>query len=162
MVQVHGEEGNLRGNVAVAEAVIELDAVIDADLRGKADMGGVEVAVAVLYPALSHPPAEQAGFIPDKLLGIYFNTLVLPADLMLDVMLRKKTATADQIKRVAQKVARFHRQAQSGVEIASLGGLDTVIFNTLVLLLADAGAEVFARLRKVLLRIENDGVQPSQ
>jgi aminoglycoside phosphotransferase family enzyme len=54
----------------------------------------------------------------------------LPADMMLDMMLRKKTVTADNIKHVAQKVAQFHQQAQSGSEIASLGGLDTVIFNT--------------------------------
>ena len=56
VVQVHRQESNLRGDIAVSEAVIELDTVIDTDAVIKADVGGVEVAVAVPYPA-ALPPA---------------------------------------------------------------------------------------------------------
>lgn len=56
--------------------------------------------------------------------------LRLPQELMLDVMLRKGTVMPVTLTRVAQRVAQFHQRAQTGSEINSLGGLDTVIFNT--------------------------------
>ena len=56
VVEVHGEEGGVEAGVDVAKAVVELDAVVDADaarqLRVEADGVAAQVAVAVAYPAL--------------------------------------------------------------------------------------------------------------
>jgi aminoglycoside phosphotransferase family enzyme len=54
----------------------------------------------------------------------------LPQELMLDEMLRHGRAQPSHLAAVAARVADFHRRAATGSDISSLGGLDTVIFNT--------------------------------
>ena len=64
--EVHQQEGEVGGDIAVAHAIVELDAVQDADIAGlvsatglEGDRGDLEVAVAVADPALLPAAAQQ-------------------------------------------------------------------------------------------------------
>src|SRR3989339_440350 len=46
-IQVHGEKSHVACHIAIAEALVELDAVVNIDLLGQTDVGGIEVAIAV-------------------------------------------------------------------------------------------------------------------
>ncbi len=50
----------------------------------------------------------------------------LPSDLAMDSLLRADSISMDEVRRVAQKVATFHPEAATGLEITRLGGLDNL------------------------------------
>jgi hypothetical protein len=75
VVQVHRQEGNICGDIGIPEPVDELDAVVDTDAFIETDMGGMEVAVAVPYPALGYAFPEQWRVRFDEAPGVGFNTL---------------------------------------------------------------------------------------
>jgi aminoglycoside phosphotransferase family enzyme len=54
----------------------------------------------------------------------------LPQDLMLDMMLKQDRVLPDMLTMVAEKLARFHDKAATNDAISTVGGLETVIFNT--------------------------------
>ncbi|MBI3954308.1 MAG: AAA family ATPase [Chloroflexi bacterium] len=55
----------------------------------------------------------------------------LPADRMLDVLLRRGLVTAPTMERIADKVADFHAAAETGGRVDEIGGsLETIRFNT--------------------------------
>ena len=73
--QVHGQEGDVRRHVRVAEALVELDAVVDADaVVIEADGVCAQVAVAVARPSLAHAQVEEVGValgdLPDEALDL--------------------------------------------------------------------------------------------
>ena len=54
----------------------------------------------------------------------------LPANRMMDTLLEENGVSDDMIDRLAQKIASFHRQAQTNQEISAFGGIETIIQNT--------------------------------
>ena len=63
VVEVHREEGDLGGDVAETEPLVEFDAVEDGDPVLDADVLQMEVAVAVPDPMFGDAPPEK-GFLP--------------------------------------------------------------------------------------------------
>lgn len=61
VVEVHRQEGDFTGYIAVAEAIVELDTVENLDAIGEADMRSVKVAVAVPYSTPLGPFVEEGG-----------------------------------------------------------------------------------------------------
>jgi aminoglycoside phosphotransferase family enzyme len=53
----------------------------------------------------------------------------LPQDRMMDVLLPRGQVTLQMVARVAEKLADFHRKAETNQEIAAFGGLDIVRHN---------------------------------
>ncbi len=53
----------------------------------------------------------------------------LPAELMMDKLLEEQKVTGAMIKRLAEKVAGFHRSAATGGEIDIFGSLETIVGN---------------------------------
>ena len=61
VVEVHRQEGDVAGHVHVAEAVVELDAVVDVQrARREVDVFEMQVAVAVANPPRAHPRGKKA------------------------------------------------------------------------------------------------------
>jgi len=54
----------------------------------------------------------------------------LPRDRTMDVLIRGGQVTEDMVQQAAQKVAEFHRNAETNEEISNYGGLDTISTNT--------------------------------
>ena len=54
----------------------------------------------------------------------------LPPERMMDMLLQNNRVSEDMLGRVAQKLADFHRQAESNPEISTYGGLDSILTNT--------------------------------
>jgi aminoglycoside phosphotransferase family enzyme len=54
----------------------------------------------------------------------------LPADKMMDVRLKSTEVTTEMISRLADKIAAFHRQAETNEEISTFGKIDTIRQNT--------------------------------
>ena len=54
----------------------------------------------------------------------------LPQDRMMDVLLSKNQVSEDMVRQVAQKLAGFHRQAQTNAEISRYGSLSAILVNT--------------------------------
>ncbi|MDY6835678.1 MAG: hypothetical protein SVY53_12840 [Chloroflexota bacterium] len=54
----------------------------------------------------------------------------LPRDRTMDVLIRAGQVTESMVEHAAQKVAEFHRNAETNEEISSYGGLDTINTNT--------------------------------
>jgi aminoglycoside phosphotransferase family enzyme len=54
----------------------------------------------------------------------------LPYNRMMDVLLVKNRVTPAMMVRVAEKVANFHRNAETSPDIGKFGSLETIIFNT--------------------------------
>ncbi len=52
-VQVHSQKANLGGHIAISEAVVEFDAIVNADGVSETDMGSMKVAMTVPYSAFS-------------------------------------------------------------------------------------------------------------
>ena len=77
IVEVHEEEGEIRGHVGKSKAVVEFNAVEDEDLLVQADMPEVQVPVAIPDLSLPDPPLkkgkpaihEPAIFLPDLVKG---------------------------------------------------------------------------------------------
>src|SRR4030042_545449 len=57
-IQVHSQESDFAGYVDVSESVVEFDAIIDAETVNEANVGSVQVSVAVSYPAFFHSLGE--------------------------------------------------------------------------------------------------------
>lgn len=61
-LEVHGEEGHVGRDVAIAQLVVELDGVEDPRAVVEAEhVGGLQVAVPVADVAVEDPPVEQGG-----------------------------------------------------------------------------------------------------
>ncbi len=69
-VQVHRQEGQVGGHVRVAKALVELDAIEDADAVLEADGVRPQVAVAVADAALAHPRLEQVPLLGEEALHV--------------------------------------------------------------------------------------------
>ena len=54
----------------------------------------------------------------------------LPGDKMMDVLLRENRVSTEMIGRLAEKLAHFHRQAETGPEISAFGRLAVIRQNT--------------------------------
>ena len=54
---------------------------------------------------------------------------LLPRELMLDYLLEKGEATPGMLDRIAQRLAAFHRQAETSPDIARYGSLEAIRFN---------------------------------
>ncbi|HEX78949.1 MAG TPA: AAA family ATPase [Dehalococcoidia bacterium] len=54
----------------------------------------------------------------------------LPQELMMDTLLAENRVSPEMIARMAEKVAAFHKQAETGREINEYGGLETIVQNT--------------------------------
>jgi aminoglycoside phosphotransferase family enzyme len=54
----------------------------------------------------------------------------LPHQRMMDKLLQSNQVTPEMVERVADRLAKFHRQAEMSEQLASIGGLDTVTQNT--------------------------------
>ena len=54
----------------------------------------------------------------------------LPQDAMMNVLLAQNRVTPEMLVSVAEKLAKFHRQAETSDEICAFGGLETVTRNT--------------------------------
>ncbi|MFC2026734.1 phosphotransferase [Chloroflexota bacterium] len=54
----------------------------------------------------------------------------LPQELMMDVLLAENRVSPEMIARLAEKLAAFHGQAETGEDINKFGGLETIVHNT--------------------------------
>ena len=54
----------------------------------------------------------------------------LPQKRMMDALLEKNGVTDEMVSRLAEKIATFHRQADTNKEISAFGGIETIIQNT--------------------------------
>ncbi len=54
----------------------------------------------------------------------------LPQELMMDVLLAENRVSPEMIARLAEKVAAFHGQTETGEGINKFGGLETIVHNT--------------------------------
>ena len=70
IIQIHCQESYLGCYIAVPEPVVELDAVINANPIGEADVCRVKVAVAISYPAASHSGIKEGRIFSGKLSGV--------------------------------------------------------------------------------------------
>ena len=59
IVKIHGQKGNVAGHVAVAETLVELDAVKDIYMVRQADVCRIQVAVTVADAAGCNPCSKE-------------------------------------------------------------------------------------------------------
>jgi len=76
-VQVHSQEGDLRGNITIPESVVKFNAVVNANIIGEADMGSVKVTMAVSCFTFPYSFMEQACVALHKIIGVTFDATVL-------------------------------------------------------------------------------------
>ena len=70
IVEVHSQEGELRGHVAGAKALAELDAVEDLDVPREADVLGAEVAVSLADSPFRDPELEKKPVCAQRLTAV--------------------------------------------------------------------------------------------
>ena len=63
VIKVHRQEGDVVGNVDVAEAIIKLDTIVDRErLRSEMNMLKMQIPVTVSDPVFTHSCAEKLAF----------------------------------------------------------------------------------------------------
>ena len=71
IVKVHRQEGDVVGNVDVAEAIIKLDTIVDRErLRSEMNMLQMEVPVAIADPLLTNPGVKELSITVVEVFGI--------------------------------------------------------------------------------------------
>ena len=76
MVEVHSQESHLGGDIGIAERVVKLYTVVNADAVGETNMCGVEVAVAVPYAAVVNPLLKQGGVFLEEMTGALLEIVI--------------------------------------------------------------------------------------
>ncbi|MBI2287620.1 MAG: hypothetical protein HYU83_01295, partial [Chloroflexi bacterium] len=85
------------------------------------------------YLAVVPITREKGGFMIDgkgKAIEYAVKMRHLPREMMMDVLLAANRVSVEMVVRVAQKLAAFHRQAETNETISSFGEIDTVSLNT--------------------------------
>lgn len=71
IIKVHRQEGDVVGNVDVAEAIIKLDTIVDRErLRSEMNMLQMEVPVAIADPLLANAGVKELSITVVEVLGI--------------------------------------------------------------------------------------------